>query len=304
MKFVKTFEGTSQREDILPPSQCCCDRILCSCSVAAHLLMSASPVRFQKPALIYITQSFLNNSTATTTFYHPSSLQPVQSRGGGICIQWQLRVLVEINDRQNKTMNLHHRAESLAPACTSSGFPVSCCSVCSAPACALQPSIHHLWWWKMRLIPGWCVLLFAARPHGSEYLNSLCGSHFHLPAGVWSGDIRRDGASYCNETWVPHKNSNAVTFYSTSAADGLCGIKCESVLNSPQSERAWFMKLWKDFFLNVYYVITELWWAAMAQSSLGVSCLSPSSFLPSPITSITVSVSLLLYLFLSLSLRS
>lgn len=36
---------------------------------------------------------------------------------------------------------------------------------------------------------------------------------------------------------------------------------------------SWIVKVWKDFSLNFYCIITELWWAAAAQRSLRVSCL-------------------------------
>lgn len=105
-------------------------------------------------------------------------------------------------------MNLHHSTEFPAPPAQTQASLSSVLGLCitvltllrlldpSLCVPATQPSIHHLWRWYMQLIPGEYILLLTACPHGVENLNSLCGSHFHPLAGVWSGDSRQDSSCY------------------------------------------------------------------------------------------------------------
>lgn len=162
-----------------------------------------------------------------------------------------------------------------------------------APACAFQLSIHHLWRWKMELIPRESVLLFTARLRCSEYLNSLRGSR-HLPAGIWTYQTWQH-MLYGNKALVHHKltlsDFTAVLLQTLIIVKwNLSGLCLESVLNRLKWERqiTW---LGKDFSLNFGCVITQFWWAAVAQRSLRVGCLNLSSFLLPPCFAISVPLS-------------
>lgn len=96
-----------------------------------------------------------------------------------------------------------------SPRAAQSAWPLSMCSrhpAVNPSSLKVVDAAHSR---KMRSPP------HSTPPHGSGYLNSLCGSHFHPPAGVWSGDIRHDSTCYTATILVWQKNtvhSNTLSF--------------------------------------------------------------------------------------------
>lgn len=132
---------------------------------AALHLTSASLFRFRKASFTYNTRYFfLITQLQLYLIYHFSSWQPLLSERGGICIQRQLHVVVEINDHWKKSHESSSPRWIPGSAGINSSFPVSCprfvhhgspsCSVCLTRVCVLQPSSSQSIISGMQLIPG------------------------------------------------------------------------------------------------------------------------------------------------------
>lgn len=241
-----------------------------------------------KNLLLYLIRGkFKNKSPTTNTFYRLSSWQPVPNRHGGICIQWQLKVLVEINDHQNKTMNLHHCAAP-RPRPPPQVVLSSVLALCiTAPVLLSLPGNPPVRSSCQSIISGggrWSSFQEKAssssqHAHAVQNISILCVGHaIYLQA---SGHIRHD-STCATATRRESITSRALTLSGFAAVLlqtlivkwNLSGLCLESFLSRLKRERqiTW---IGKDFSLNFGCIITQFWWA-IAQGRLSQSLINPS----------------------------